>query len=559
MDVFVRQFWPQRIAKISVWALLLLVMGVFQTACPEEKTVPPILPEIELTPDSWNIGEVRPAGLRIYKKFSIRNKIDPAPTAQDLEIKSIKLDAAASAQFKLISDQCPLGADEQQCVPFPSVPFKLKPGEKKEFSVEFTFSNSNDFQLAKVLIVSNTKNVNDPTSIGDVKTEIRMQTRGGEPKIDVSAQVVGDKDFLISFGKIEKDKSKVDTLIIRNAATTGELKFRFVWVQEDPAKSFAIQGKDGKPIELNQDFALTPSQDMEFKVQYTPKTCGDHKALLNINSNSIFQKGDKDKGQPPAAQQLSLRLEGSSPTRGSVDSSLMTFSNIAVGKTETKTLKLQPDPANSLCDLQVSEVKLTSDDGKGAAPASLTLGKFRKGGQEVPVPTQAAPIVLAKGQILEVEVIFAPTAQTAVSAGVVVKTNDAAFADPTSGIVVAINAGTEVNIPPFARFVFLCAEVSGNVCQAADVDKPIPNPVFRGGERPRVKLDPSTSFDREGKITAYKWTLEVPLGSASKLSGETDKTPTFLVDGRGEFKVTLEVTDEGGLTGKKTEILKVED
>ncbi|MCB9639607.1 MAG: choice-of-anchor D domain-containing protein [Myxococcales bacterium] len=559
MDAFVTRFLPKQARKLLMWSMLLFVFGGLQTACPEEKAPPPVLPEIEVTPDSWNIGEVRPAGLRIYKKFVIRNKIEATATAQDLEVKSIKLDAAASQQFKLIDDKCPIGADEQECVSFPSVPFKLKPGETKEFSVEFTFSNSNDFQTAKVQIVSNTKNVDDPTNIADVTTEIRMQTRGGEPKIDVSAQVVGDKEFLIAFGKIEKGKNKEESVIITNTGTTGELKFRLQWSTEEASGSFTIKDSAGAVVDLNQDFTLTPANNMEFKIEYTPKVCGEHKAALDINSNSVFQKWDQEKGQPPAAQQLSLRLEGSSPTRGSVDSPLMNFTNVAVGMTDTKTFKITPDAANSFCDLQIFDLKLASDDGKGAAPTSLSFGKFRKGGQEVSAPTQAAPIVLAKGEELEVEVIFAPTNQTALAAGVVVTSNDPAFADPTSGIVVSISAGTEVNIPPFARFTFLCAEESGNVCKAADVDKPISNPVFLGGERPRVKLDPSASFDREGKITAHKWTLEVPSGSLSKLSDPSIANPTFLLDVRGEYKVTLEVTDEGGLKGTKSETLKVED
>ena len=546
--------------QITRWMILfcsffgiLLVSQLW--SCTEPPPPAPILPEIEVNPEGWNITEEKPAGLRSYKKFTIRNKIAPAPNAVDLDVKSIKLTADSSTQFKLIEDTCPIGADEE-CVTFPSLPFKLKPGETKTFSMEFTYSNSNDFQLAKVQIVSNSRNVDDPSNPDDVTTEIRAQTPGGEPVIDVSAEVAGPREFRMGFGETAKGSTKKQTLIIGNGATTGVLEFSFSWSKEDPATSFVVKDNSNNPIELGKMLKIEPRNSLSFTVEYTPSTCSTHEAALTINSNSIFRPGNANEGIPPAASQLVLNLLGRSPAKGSVSPQLIQFSNVAVGASATQTFILK-QRADSSCDFHVFNLDIKNEEGKGPADPAFSLGKMRKDGQEVPPPSQGTPIILTQGQELEVEIVFAPTQQAALQAIITAQTNDPDLTDTNTGSLISLLAGTEVNIPPFARFKFICAEVSGNVCK--NEGDPVPNPTFLGGERPLVKLDPSDSFDREGKIVGYKWELLPPVGSSSKLSSDTEQMPTFRIDGRGEYKVTLEVTDEGGLKGTKSETLNAQD
>jgi len=65
-----------------------------------------------------------------------------------------------------------------------------------------------------------------------------------------------------------------------------------------------------------------------------------------------------------------------------------------------------------------------------------------------------------------------------------------------------------------------------------------------------VGLDGSGSFDPDGDVLTYSWTLQVPAGSLTSLSGATTAYPTFVPDMAGTYIANLTVSD--GLGGTAT-------
>jgi hypothetical protein len=64
-----------------------------------------------------------------------------------------------------------------------------------------------------------------------------------------------------------------------------------------------------------------------------------------------------------------------------------------------------------------------------------------------------------------------------------------------------------------------------------------------------VDTDPTQCTPAEPAIFTYKWSLQVPPGSAASLSSTTASSPTFVPDLPGSYTAAVEVTDLNGHTG----------
>ncbi|HAA58541.1 MAG TPA: hypothetical protein DCE42_27510, partial [Myxococcales bacterium] len=481
---------------VSLGLLFAFSLG-FGSACTEEvkKVVPN--PEVTITPESWVVTEETFPGQKIYKKFVIEHtgKSDPD---NKLNIESVQLIGHES--FK-IYEKCQGTETQGECVDKPSLPQEILSGEKIEFTIEFTATDSADVLTADLIIKTNAYKPSSSEPLGDIKVRLNAQT--GEPYIDIALPSSGDKEFRMTFGKVETNKDKVDSFIITNVGNAN-LGVSFGWDGE--AGDYSIHesdnGKPGKKVidgDKSENYSLIPNDNKEFIVVYRPTTCGDQTARLKVKSNAFSRKANTDTGYSASAPTLYVRLSGSSPAGAKAEPSLVQFQNVKAGESATQTFKISPSDL-SLCTLQVFDININASQGQ-PAPKNLKLGEMRKGGTKIDPPTQAKPIVLNKGEELEVDVTYSPTQQGGEEGVVLVKTNDPDF-DPNNQGVVTISAGTEVNLPPRASITFRCQDGgSGNACNKGE---DVGLSLFLGGGRIIIELDGSKSYDKEQKIVKYE-------------------------------------------------------
>lgn len=530
---------------------------------------------MEIEPGNWTIPRDGSAalGLTSYKKFTVTNKAKDG--ADTLKINSIKLDDS-SGQFKLYIDGCNpnfindgtvcaqnecifYSNNESFCILLPvSLPAEIKPGEKGiEFVVEYTPKTDGESPNAKIIINSNTENTKNEEF---TDTDVRIQAAGGEAYIGISGVNVkpsGDKEFNFTAGKVEKGKSQTETIRMENTGDA-ELTFKLNWESED--KQFVVKTKDGKEA-IGVDFKLGPAasgnNSVEFDITYTPGDCGSHEARLEVSSNATYKKlGETPDGVTfYSRSKLFIRMAGSSPTGAVPNPSTLTFDNVPVGSSKTLSFDLKVGD-QGLCDVIVSGIKIAAPEG-GTEPKFFSFGNITKDGNKVAEPTKAAPVTIKKGEVLKVEVVFAPTDKTVTNGVIILDTNDPTL-DPKGTGVVNLLAGVERNDRPIARFRFYCDEDSSTACKKGD---DLAGSIFLSNEKKvKTKLDASTSTDDKNDIKSYKWVLlSKPAQFFGDVSPSADgKTATLIVSNPGIYEVELTVTDGAGQEGKTKQQLNVQ-
>ena len=534
--------------KWTLVSLLFVLINFHGCSCEEEEPLPNPEPEIKVTPSTWTIGEETFPGQKIYKKFVIKNtgriKADP------LNVKSLRL--IGHEQFKIVEKCTDKIPKEINCEDKPSLPQDIQQNKTLSFVVEFVASDSADVIQAEIRIVSNAKNDKREE---EITTKIRLQAQTGEPLIDVALQSSGDKEFVLPLGKVEKGKSKKDSFIITNVGNAN-MEFHFLWEGDTIPKDFTIMGPDGKSAFANGkglNYKLTPNDNKEFEVTYTPSTCGDQKYRLIIKSNAFYRPPDKTKGTSVSAAALYIRLGGSSPAGAEASPPFVKFDNVKTGSTAQKTFELKVSE-QGICDLEIYEIVIGKLQGE-IAPKNFKLVKFEKGGKELKAPTQSAPISLAKGESLVVTVSYSPQSEGGESGVVKVKTNDPSF-DPDGRGVVTLTGGTEINLPPHAAFKFICKK-GGKACKAGS---DLGLSLFMSGEgKVIVTLDATGSYDREKKIVKYTWKLlpRVP-DSAVTITDPDKPIATVVITKKGNWHISLTVEDHGGKKDTKIQTLAVQ-
>jgi hypothetical protein len=530
--------------RMTLLALVLVPLLLSVGCSPEEPPATELTPVLGLSPKSWSITESLPPGIRVYKKITITNAQDDEGgtiKVKDLEVKSIVLAANANKQFKIIEDKCPIGADEKECVDFPSLPAKLKPGQKIEFTIEFTASDIVGAKVADILIETNGKNKKQEDWY---KEKLRVQSLGGEPLIDISLQLVGTKEMILPLKKTAKGQATKDTFTVTNLGNA-TLEFKLSFEKTDPDFKVTVDGKDA----IGQDYKLDPSDNKEFTVTYTPSKCGSHEARIKVSSNAVPRAADPKKGTGVSSPTLYIRASGSSPTGGVAEPSIVEFKNIKAGSKDPKDFTLAVNQ-QGICDLEVKQMEIAALD-NNPAPKDLKIIGYKKDGKTVTLPVN-----LAKGEKLTVTIEYAPKKQGGESGVIKVVTNDPSL--DSSGIVTII-AGTEVNLPPRASFRFYCDEDGSSACKKGD---DVGLTLFRSGERGIwIKLDGSKSTDREKKLVEGVFTIvNKPRGSQTVITS-ADKaklTARMRIDGDGPFKIKLTVKDDAGQTHSIEQTLTVQ-
>ncbi len=95
--------------------------------------------------------------------------------------------------------------------------------------------------------------------------------------------------------------------------------------------------------------------------------------------------------------------------------------------------------------------------------------------------------------------------------------------------------------------VNVTATPGGNTPPTSDPGGP-----YRSGEGVPLRLDGSGSFDPDGTIVSYRWTA-----SGGSFDDPTSKTPMYTAPDDGVYELTLEVTDNDGLTDSATTTVTV--
>ncbi len=111
----------------------------------------------------------------------------------------------------------------------------------------------------------------------------------------------------------------------------------------------------------------------------------------------------------------------------------------------------------------------------------------------------------------------------------------------------------------FGSSTFVVTGFSGTILQSDPVSG---SPVADAGPDQTVAtgtnitLDGNGSYDPDGGILTYAWQLAVrPSGSAAALSNPALPNPTFIADVRGEYRISLVVTDSAGLQSQADEVV----
>ncbi len=555
------------VAGIVAVAILFSLMSGCQ--CEEDLPPPKPKPILDVIPRNWTIVEKLIPGQKAYVRFKLKNK---KKDSEPLEIKSIKLAPGSSPQFKLITQSCPDQFKFQKdpqcketdcviydhkgkvlCVPLPlSLPVVLEDTKQAVyFAVEYTpTTQAGVVPKAKILITSNTDNDKGKEFID---TEVLLVATMGDAIIEIVGKKLiptGDRELFMKL-TVEQGKTAEEEVIIRNLGDA-ELSFNMKWQEANP--QFDIVDKDGKSAigkQYKADVqAKAPQNSQAFKIKFTPKECGTHKVRLAVHSNAITKKLVNGF----SSNLLFIKVEGKSPTEAEVNPVSLVFDKVNPGDKAVKKFTVEMGAA-AMCNLKIFSVSIGQVQGQ-PPPQSFSIGKLYLDGSEVPQPTKSNPVELKKGQKLEIEVVYAPQKAGGELGVVMLETNDPDL-DPNQTGVVNLTGGTTFNLPPFAKFSFICAQPNSTACKYG---QEIPMQMYLSGEKSvKIELDPSKSYDKDGKIVKYQWEMQKkPSGSLAKISDVTAKKPWFKVDMAGKYTVKLTVTDDKGKTGQIALTLQVD-
>ena len=532
-----KNFFDRTLPVIGV--LFILLAGFLEgCGCEPELPPPPPPPEISVVPNNWIFGtENLLPGLPTYKTILIKNVAKSG--ADELEVKDIKLIGGGSPQFKLIDGDCPKGAPKEErkgeeglsqyCVEFPSLPQKIPAGSSLKFAIMYTHTTQTSAANASLEIVSNAKN---KLGTDTTKTKFELSAQAGQSRIDVGGPIPGkgdkEKEFVLPMGKVKKGSASEAKEFVLTNVGKATLEFKLSWEKQLP--SFILKDDKGKEV-LGKKITIEPNDNRTFKVTFDPKACGSQEAFIKISSNARYKKPDPNTGYSVSASELKIRVVGSSPSKAEVSPQILEFDK---GATKTFSIKLSQE---SFCDLEITKISIGKLEGQ-EDPKYYKVGKVRKGGTVVPLPVTVS---YTKKEELTVEIIYAPPNNEISDTGVVnIESND----ETLSQAPVTLQSKGKFNLPPRPSFFFNCGEENSKACKKGEQ---IAGALQLSGERKvKVILDSSKSIDKDGKIAKYEWSIKGPTGSGVKISDTTIPNPFFIVDGRGKFTVTLNLTDDKG-------------
>lgn len=149
------------------------------------------------------------------------------------------------------------------------------------------------------------------------------------------------------------------------------------------------------------------------------------------------------------------------------------------------------------------------------------------GDEEIAIESSSAEGTIAPGRSAGFLIVYRPDdAEGPDVADVLVDANDPA--DPPARLHVV--GTTEPNLPPTAVAVESIAQASSTVVRVDQL----------------VGLVGGGSSDPEGDPLVYRWSLEVPAGSAAAFDDPNAENALFLPDVRGEYRAVLVVEDSLG-------------
>ena len=539
--------------SISVWFIFLFSSALSGCSCPTGPNQQLVQPELKIEAQRpWQVGtnELLP-GLPTYQTFTI---INAAPSgAESLVVFSIKMSPGGSKQFKLVDGDCPKFAPteerpnekglEKYCVNGPSLPDKIPPGQGIKFTLTYTHTTETIQPRAELAIVSNKRNKLQAEKFTD---RYSLAALLGAARIDVAGLINPKKDkiFISPMGKVKKGQSAKPQEFVLTNVGKADLEFKLSWKTANP--NFTLTDQQGRSV-LQKALKLPPNDSRTFLVRYHPKSCGAQAAELLISSNAIESGPDTKNGYSVSGRQLTVRVAGSSPAKAEV-----TPQNLVFEQAGSKTFSIKVDSA-SYCDVEIK--KLSIGQAAGAEPPkSFSIGTIRKNGKAVSLPTTLS---YGSQESLTVEILFQPENKDISEIGVVqIESSDESLVQAP----VTLYSKSKFNFPPRPSFFFVCDEENSKACKKGEQLPGSAN--FNGERRIKVLLDSSKSFDANGKIVSYKWTLvRKPEGSGTQISDPSAATPSFIVDSRGSYTVRLEVTDDQGKKSSQPAegTLKVED
>ncbi|ODB35634.1 hypothetical protein BB427_03270 [Pseudoalteromonas sp. BMB] len=199
-------------------------------------------------------------------------------------------------------------------------------------------------------------------------------------------------------------------------------------------------------------------------------------------------------------------------------------------------------------------VALTVSDGQNEATSNTQI--FNVSGNHKPVAHISGPKTAYVNQPIELDGTKSsdPNNDTltyewqfieaASDVEIVVKDNGTASFTPTTLgnyiVSLRVNDGQD-----YSDVEAHLVQVKANLLPVIILENDAPRTALIGEQ---INFDASKSYDPEGDMLTYQWSLEVPQGSSAQLYGKANSVASFTADVAGTYSVSLELTDSVGNT-----------